>query len=118
MKLYFLFNKLNDTMETTWNKIKKSVSEGFQNLSEKTNEMTQIGRLKIEIIAVKRDIERAFIELGGQVYHNLKSKHKDDLLSDQRIIKLVKDIKSLELKLKTLENKVGQVREHRMKRVD
>ncbi|MCK4559437.1 MAG: hypothetical protein KAV45_06605 [Calditrichia bacterium] len=83
-------------------------------MSEKTGEMTQIGRLKIEIIAVKRDIEKAFIELGGRVYHNLEEKHEDDILSDQRIKKLVKDIKALELKLKTLEEKIEQVREHRM----
>lgn len=101
-------------MGTTWKKIKKGMSEGFQNLSEKTGEMTQIGRLKIEIIAVKRDIEKAFIELGGRVYHNLEEKHEDDILSDQRIKKLVKDIKALELKLKTLEEKIEQVREHRM----
>jgi len=105
-------------MEITWNKIKKSVSVGYQNLTEKTNEMTQIGRLKIEMIAVKRDIEKAFIELGGQVYHNLKRKPKDDLRSDQRIKNLVKDIESLELKLKTLENKIEQVREPRTKRID
>jgi dynactin complex subunit len=101
-------------MGTTWKKIKNGMSEGFQNLSEKTGEMTQIGRLKIEIIAVKRDIEKAFIELGGRVYHNLEEKHEDDILSDQRIKKLVKDIKALELKLKTLEEKIEQVREHRM----
>ncbi len=101
-------------MGTTWKKIKKGMSEGFQNLSEKTGEMTQIGRLKIEIIAVKRDIEKAFIELGGRVYHNLEEKHEDDILSDQRIKKLVKDVKALELKLRTLEEKIEQVREHRM----
>jgi predicted AlkP superfamily phosphohydrolase/phosphomutase len=101
-------------MGTTWKKIKKGMSEGFQNLSEKTGEMTQIGRLKIEIIAVKRDIEKTFIELGGRVYHNLEEKHEDDILSDQRIKKLVKDIKALELKLRTLEEKIEQVREHRM----
>ncbi|MCK4754777.1 MAG: hypothetical protein KAS58_06055 [Calditrichia bacterium] len=101
-------------METTWEKIKKGMSEGLQNLSEKTGEMTRIGRLKIEIIAVKRDIEKAFIELGGRVYHNLEEKHEDDILSDHRIKKLVKDIKSLELKLRTLEEKIEQVREHRM----
>ena len=105
-------------MGKTWNKIKKSMSEGYQNLSEKTGEMTQIGRLKIEIISLKRDIEKAFIELGGRVYHNLEEKHEDDLLSDQRIKKLVKDIKSIELKLKTLEKKVEQVREHRMGKVE
>jgi hypothetical protein len=104
-------------MKSTWNKIKKSISEGYQNLSEKTGEITQIGRLKIEIIAIKRDIERAFIELGGRVYHKLEEKHQDDILSDMRIKKLVKDIKSLELRLKTLEDKIVQVRDHRMEEV-
>jgi hypothetical protein len=101
-------------MGTTWKKIKKGMSEGFQNLSEKTGEMTQIGRLKIEIIALKRDLEKAFIELGGRVYHKLEEKHEDDILSDQKIKKLIKDIKSLETKLKTLGDKVEQVREHRI----
>jgi dynactin complex subunit len=105
-------------METTWNKIKKSVSETYQNLSEKTGEMTQIGRLKIEMIALKRDIEKAFIELGGRVYHNLEEKHENDILSDLRIKKLIKDIKSLELKLKTLEKKARQIREHPMEKVN
>jgi len=103
-------------METNWNKIKKLMSDGYVNLSEKTGEMTQIGRLKIEMIALKRDIEKAFIELGGRVYHGLEEKHEDDILADLRIKKLVKDIKSLELNLKTLEKKVEQVREHRMER--
>ena len=103
-------------METTWNKIKKLMSDGYLNLSEKTGEMTQIGRLKIEMIALKRDIEKAFIELGGRVYHGLEEKHEDDILADLRIKKLVKGIKSLELNLKILEKKVEQVREHRMER--
>ena len=105
-------------MGTTWNKIKKSMSESYQNLSDKTGEMTQIGRLKIEIIARKRDIEKAFIELGGRVYHNVEEKKEDDILSDQRIKKLVKDIRALELKLKSLEIKIEQVRDHRMTEAD
>ena len=104
-------------MESIWNKIKKSISEGYQNLSEKTGEMTQIGRLKIEVIAIKRDIERAFIELGGRVYHKFEEKHQDDILSDIKIKKLVKDIKSLELRLQSLEDKIVQVRDHRMEKV-
>ena len=86
-------------------------------MSEKTGEMTQIGRLKIEMIAVKRDIEKAFIELGGRAYQYIRGKKQEDLFSDQNIQKLVKDIKSLELKLKRLEQKVGQVNEHRIRKV-
>jgi hypothetical protein len=99
-------------METTWNKIRNRISEGVRNLSDKTGEMTKIGRLKIEIIALKRDIEKAFIELGGRVYHNLEEKQKADIQSDQKIMELIKDIKSFETRLKNLEEKIEQVREH------
>jgi len=76
--------------------------------------MTQIGRLKIEIIALKRDIEKSFIELGGRVYHQWEEKKGDKILSDQRIKKVVNDIKSLETKLKSLQEKIEMVREHRL----
>lgn len=105
-------------MGTTWKKIKKGMSEGLQNISDKTGEMTQIGRLKIEIIALKRDIEKAFIELGGRVYHQWGEKQKDDLQSDQRVKKLIKDIKTLETRLKSLQSKIDQVREHRLVKED
>jgi LPS O-antigen subunit length determinant protein (WzzB/FepE family) len=105
-------------MGTTWKNIRKGMSEGIKNLSDKTGEMTKIGRLKIEIIALKRDIEKAFIELGGRVYHQLEEKRESEILSDQSIKKLVKDIKSFEAKLKTLEDKIQRVREHRIEKED
>jgi hypothetical protein len=105
-------------MGSMWTKIKKSLSAGYQNLSEKTNEMTQIGRLKIEMIAIKRDIEKAFIELGGRVYHKYGKKPQEDLFTDQDIQRVIKDIKALELKLKRLEVRTGEVHEHRKKEID
>ena len=101
-------------MGTSWTKIRKGLSDGFKNLSDKTGEMTKIGRLKIEIIALKRDIEKAFIELGGRVYHQFEEKTEENILSDLRIKKLLKDIKSFETRLKSLELKIQQVREHQI----
>ena len=105
-------------MGTTWNKIRKAMSDGFQNLSDKTGEMTQIGRIKIEIIAVKRDIEKAFIELGGRVYHHWGEKNKDDLQSHQRVKKLIKNIAALEKKLNSLQTKIEHVKGHRLTKED
>lgn len=97
-------------MENVWQKIKDSLAEGFQNISEKTEEMTRIGRLKLEVIAIKRDIEKAMIELGGRVYHRFKDK---TILDDPDIKSLVKSIKEKENKLKTIEEKIEQVRNQR-----
>jgi hypothetical protein len=100
-------------MGTTWSKLREGITEGIRNVSEKTGEMTKIGRLKIEIVALKRDIEKAFIELGGRVYHKLENK-ETDIHSDLRIKKLIKDIKSFETKLRDCEEKMEKVREHRL----
>ena len=100
-------------MGTTWSKLRKGITEGIRDVSEKTGEMTKIGRLRIEIISLKRDIEKAFIELGGRVYHKLENK-ETDIQTDQQINKLLKDIKSFETKLKDREEKIEQVREHRL----
>ena len=97
-------------MEKVWQKIRSGLTDGFHSLSEKTGEMTKIGRLKLEIIAIKRDIEKAFIELGGRVYHGFRDK---SILDDLDIKDFVKGIKKKETKLKTLEEKIDQVRKQR-----
>ena len=88
-------------MDTVWNKLKKGITDGYHTLSDRTEEMTKIGRLKLEIVAVKRDIEKAFIELGGRIYHALEGKEENDILSNQDVIKLVKDISAKEKKIRT-----------------
>ena len=96
-------------MTDFWDSIKKNISYGFKTVSEKTEELTQIGRLKIEVIAVKRDIEKSFIELGGSIYHQLDMDDSFDVRSDEKIQDLLNNIKSLEKKLKKLEKDIAKV---------
>jgi hypothetical protein len=108
-------------MGTIWEKIKKGVSEGYQSVSDKTEEMTRIGRLKLEILAIKRDIEKDFIELGGRFYQAVDNKKQKDILTDQQVMELVKKIKKSEDKLKSLEEKIIQIRDQvtaRKKKMD
>lgn len=97
-------------MEKLLQKLKNGLSDGLHTLSEKTEEMTKIGRLKLEIIAIKRDIERAMIELGGRVYQRFKDKK---ILDDPDVKLLVKKIKEKEDKLKAIEEKIEQVKKLR-----
>jgi len=97
-------------MDTFWQKLKLGISEGYQTLSDKTEELTRIGRLKLEIIAVKRDIEKGFIELGGRVYQSFQEKNKDHILTDQTILNLINDIERKESALTDLEEKVDMIR--------
>jgi hypothetical protein len=105
-------------MNTFWESLKKSIQEGVHSVSEKTDELTKIGRLKIEIIAVKRDIEKSFMELGGRVYESLKSETKISLTRNTEIQNLAKKISGFEEKLEQLETEIRQIQELRTKKAD
>ena len=81
----------------------------MQTVSEKTEELSKIGRLKIQIIAVKRDIEKNFTDLGGRVYEMLNSRSKTGVDKDPEIIGIVAAIKELEKKLEKLEENVEAI---------
>ena len=83
-------------MADLWNNLKKGIRDGISTVSSKTDEITRIGRLKIELIAVKRDIEKAFIELGGTVYEYTRKKQKPDIYKDEQVAAVVARIKEFE----------------------
>ena len=93
-------------MSDYWQNVKKNLQDGIRTVSEKTEELSKIGRLKIQIIAVKRDIEKNFTDLGGRVYEILNSKSKTDIEKDAEIVGIVVATKDLEKKLKQLEENV------------
>ena len=105
-------------METLWSKVKINLAKGYQSVSEKTADLTKIGRLKLEIIALKRDIEKAFIELGGRVYQHFQDETKKEIIKDESVSTLVALIEEKEANLKILEEKVEQIRDQRVVKDD
>jgi len=98
-------------MGNFWQDVKKSLQEGLQSVSSKTEELTKIGRLKLEIIAVKRDIEKSFVELGGRVYDIINQEQKVAIKKDTNIIKLVEKVRGFEQKLADIEKEIERIQE-------
>jgi hypothetical protein len=96
-------------MSKFFDSISKLVVEGYNNISEKAEEVTKIGRIKIEIIAAKRDIEKLFVELGGRFYNNFNSK-KTNLYKDKEILELINKVKKKENELKALKKKIDKIK--------
>lgn len=96
-------------MNKFFDSLSKLVVEGYNNISDKAEEVTKIGRVKIEIIATKRDIEKLFVELGGKFYDNFGDK-KTDLRKDESILKLIKKIKEKEKQLEVLKTKIDKIK--------
>jgi len=89
----------------------KSIKDSYQTISDKTNEMTKIGRIKLEILAIKRDLEKLFIELGGRVYDIYNAKKELTIFKDEMNLKLISRINEKENKLKQLQKKMETIKQ-------
>ncbi len=98
-------------MDNFWEEFKTNLRAGIKTVSRKTEELTKIGRIKLEMVSVKRDIEKAFIELGGRIYHNIDQEKKFDTKSDPEIFGLVTKIRGFEDKLEDLENRIKEIQD-------
>lgn len=93
-------------METLWEKVKK----GFMLAAERTDELTKIGKLKLDIVATHRKITRQFEELGGRTYELIKSgRRKKPVADDKDIAALVKEIQTLEEQLSEEEKELKKL---------
>jgi len=104
-------------MTSLWDDIAKTIREGVDTVVEKTEEFTRIGRIKVDILNIKRNIEKNFTELGGKVYHLIVEEKKSQITSDKEIKEIIDCVKLLEKELeeknkeleavKTKEGKAG-----------
>ena len=90
-------------MEKLWEKIKKSVVEGVTFAAEKTEEITKLGKAKLDILGVKRKISKNFTELGGLMYDAIKDGKAEDVLKSSELEVLVSSVKDLEKELREKE---------------
>jgi hypothetical protein len=86
-------------MDNLWERIKKSVAEGAAYAAEKTEELTKLGKAKIEILNIKHKISKSFTELGGVAYDSLKKGNAAALGSSPEIDAIVNSLINLEREL-------------------
>ena len=95
---------------TLLDKIKKGLINGFHTASDITTEYTKIGRIKIDIIGVKKEIEEKMLELGGRVYENYADSGSINFENKEQIIKIINEISSLENELKKCEMRLEEIK--------
>lgn len=85
-----------------WEQLRK----GLKKAGDKTSGYTRMGRIKIDILGLKREIEEKFIELGGRVYHLGGEQKQIDLYKDKEIAHLIEQIKEFEQELQAYEEEM------------
>ena len=96
-------------MASLWDDIAKTIREGVDTVVGKTEEYTRIGKIKIDIINIKRNVEKNFSELGGRVYHLMVEKSKTQIAADKEVKKIIDSIKLLEKELQAKKDELAKV---------
>lgn len=92
-----------------WEDVKKGIKDTVSFVTEKTEELTSIGRLKLDIAGINRKIDKKFNELGRLVYSKLAKEEGLVLDSDEEVKKLRSEITDLEQQKKEKEAELEEV---------
>ncbi|KAA3613906.1 MAG: hypothetical protein DWQ05_16670 [Calditrichaeota bacterium] len=79
----------------------QKIQEGMSALAAKTDELTQKGKLKFEILSIKRDIDKNLNDLGKLVYDLLSEKEDTAISENSAVSSTMKKLKGLNEKLTT-----------------
>ncbi|HDQ46225.1 MAG TPA: hypothetical protein ENN17_12140 [bacterium] len=82
-------------MGTFWQDVKQSVKKGVSTAADKTEEYGKIGKIKLDIMNVEKQLDKAFRELGEKTHEGLKVKTKANLSEDGKIKGMVEKIDAL-----------------------
>lgn len=86
-------------MAKLWDDVKKSLKEWGTIAADKAEELTKVGRIRLDILSIKRDIEKNFTELGGKVYHLVAEENQTRIAGNDEVKKIVNRILNLEEEL-------------------
>lgn len=96
--------------QNLWEDIKKSLKEGVDFALNKTEEYTKVGKIRLDILGIKRRIERAFTELGGISYHHSTSKKKTVLTNTKAFKETIAKIEELKVELEKKEKELNKIK--------
>lgn len=97
-------------MANLWDDIARTIREGVDTVVEKTEELTRIGRIKVDILNIKRNVEKNFSELGGRVYQLISKEKNAAISTDKEAKEIIECIKILEKELDDKKSELAKVK--------
>lgn len=98
-------------LEKFFDDVLKTVKDGLDKLVDKTDQLTTIGRIKLDIMSVKRDIEKKFTDLGGRVYQLAVEQNEKEVLADGEVQNHFEKIKELQRRLTEKEKELEKAKQ-------
>lgn len=106
----------------SWLKLKEDITREMRgriprvkrrpgSVSEKAGQLAQIGKLRYQIFLFEQKAEKNFSEIGERIYQLAQANGAENPISDPAIKKRLTDARKIERKLKSLHDKMAQLRE-------
>ena len=77
---------------STWDDIKKTIKNGVAIATQKTEEYTKLGKIKVDVFNIKRTMDKAYEDIGREVYGLLSADPKAAVAQNSKILELVKTV--------------------------
>ena len=94
-----------------WEDFTSMFKKGVSVVAKKTDEYTKIGKIKVDIIAIKREIDKNFTQLGSKVYKLVVEENSTKIASDDEVKVISNSIKELNDKLDAKKQELDTVRQ-------
>jgi hypothetical protein len=105
-------------MSSLWEDVKHAILDGYVYAADKAEELTQIGRAKVEVLRLNRTIARTMSEIGGRVFDLFERGAQMDIPDDESIAQAVKKIAALRTEVEKCEQDIERIRTERAQRGD
>jgi len=100
-------------MAPLWDDVKNAIVEGYVYASDKAEEMTQIGRAKVEILKLNRQIARTMGDMGGRVFEMFESGEQAAIPGDESLTGSVENIHGFRQDISKWEKDIEQAKAER-----
>ena len=94
-----------------WEDLSRVFKKSVSVVAKKTDEYTKIGKIKVDIIGIKRDIDKQFNSLGANVYRLIVEESNTRVASNEEVKKILEKTKELNKTLTEKKEELEKVRE-------
>jgi len=98
-------------MSNMWERVIKNFKQGATASAEKIEFYAKLGKIKIDVISVKRKMDALFSELGGEAFTYIAKHQSSELAKELKVKDLIRQIKDQEDELKAMETKIAELKE-------
>jgi hypothetical protein len=92
-------------------RLRKQIKEIYSVASEKTEEYARIGKKRLDILSLSRDVAREKRALGERVYDLSRRESSASVLEDVTVRAILGRIESLEAEMQSREKEIDRIRE-------